>query len=711
MVLPKMISLGCLVLLLALVEATPPGIANHPAQASCKIKKYKMCYNLVHVCPKFCPDGCEVECASCKPICTSGSTPGGDTGSSPPYVHPPSDESGDNTGSSPPYVHPPSNESGDNTGSSPPYVHPPSDESGDNTGSPPTTYVPPPSDSSDGEKGKGDDKKGKGDDKGKDDDKKGKDDGKKGGDSPSGSSTPSYSPPPLPAVDPVPPTYSPPTVPSSPPPSTPSPSTPSYSPPPLPAVDPVPPTYSPPAVPSSPPPSTPFPSTPSYSPPMPTLSPPVTPPSSPSPKPPTYTPTPPTPSPKPPTLSPPTQTPPSPSPKPPTPSPSSPPYWPPPPVTPSPPTPTPPTPSPLSPVTPTPSSPPPPSTPAPTPPTPSVPWTPSPPPSTPTPAPAPPTPSSPPYPPPSTPWTPPSSGVASRKRVRCTKKDYGACYGQEFTCPGNCPTSCQVDCNSCKPVCSCEYPGAVCQDPRFIGGDGITFYFHGKKDSYFCLVSDSNLHINAHFIGKRNSRMTRDFTWVQSLGILFDNHRVFISALKTTTWDDTNDRLALSLDNVPILLEPTTDTQWRSTTTPKVTVTRASQYNNIILEIEGKMRLSIKVVPISEEESRVHNYNITKEDCFAHLDLGFKFHSLSNLVDGVLGKTYRDDYVSRVKMGVAMPIMGGDKEYATSNLFATDCLVSRFNNNNIIINNNYESFNSMMNCDSGINGEGVVCKR
>ena len=90
----------------------------------------------------------------------------------------------------------------------------------------------------------------------------------------------------------------------------------------------------------------------------------------------------------------------------------------------------------------------------------------------------------------------------------------------------------------------CDRPGAVCQDPPFIGGDGITFYFHGKKDHDFCLLSDSNLHINAHFIGKRNQNMKRDFAWVQSIAILYDKHQLFIGAQKTATWKDSIDRLA-----------------------------------------------------------------------------------------------------------------------------------------------------------------------
>ncbi|KAB1227280.1 hypothetical protein CJ030_MR1G029350 [Morella rubra] len=66
----------------------------------------------------------------------------------------------------------------------------------------------------------------------------------------------------------------------------------------------------------------------------------------------------------------------------------------------------------------------------------------------------------------------------------------------------------QVDCVTCSPVYNCNRPGAVCQDPRFVGRDGIVFYFHGQQERDFCIVSDSNLHINAHFIGKRNHNET-----------------------------------------------------------------------------------------------------------------------------------------------------------------------------------------------------------
>ncbi|MED6172511.1 hypothetical protein PIB30_050762 [Stylosanthes scabra] len=222
----------------------------------------------------------------------------------------------------------------------------------------------------------------------------------------------------------------------------------------------------------------------------------------------------------------------------------------------------------------------------------------------------------------------------------------------EFTCPSTCPGSCQVDCNTCKPVCSCDKPGAVCQDPRFIGGDGTTFYFHGKKDTNFCLVSDPNLHINAHFIGKRNQNMKRDFTWVQSIAILFNNnHTLFIAAQKTATWDDSNDRVDLSFDGQPIALPQSEGATWTSQTSPRVTVSRAedSATNSVVVEVEGKLK---------------------------------------------------------------MAVMGGSgAEFQSSTLFSTDCSVSRFVGDNGEKNNG-EGFDfEGMSCQSGMDGEGVVCRR
>ncbi|XP_030522478.1 uncharacterized protein LOC115735399 [Rhodamnia argentea] len=356
-------------------------------------------------------------------------------------------------------------------------------------------------------------------------------------------------------------------------------------------------------------------------------------------------------------------------------------------------------------------SPPPPSTPVLVPPPPSSsPHTATPPPPTP---PLPTTVSSPP--PPSTttppPPPPPSSEVSGAKIVRCKNRNYPQCYVLEQSCPSACASTCEVDCVTCKPVCSCNYPGAVCQDPRFIGGDGITFYFHGKKNRDFCLVSDSNLHINARFIGRRNANVRRDFTWVQSLGILFGSHNLFLGALKTSAWDDAADRLSLYLDGAPIALPQREGASWHSKTTPRISFTRYRDTNAIEIEVEKNFKIKAMVVPITRKDSLIHNYGITDEDCFAHLDLSFKFYALSGDVSGVLGQTYARNYVSRAKMGVAMPVLGGEREFASSGLFTADCAASRFVGQ-LAPWNSTESFEyADLECAGGVEDRGVVCKR
>ncbi|GMP88510.1 hypothetical protein CsSME_00040479 [Camellia sinensis var. sinensis] len=202
--------------------------------------------------------------------------------------------------------------------------------------------------------------------------------------------------------------------------------------------------------------------------------------------------------------------------------------------------------------------------------------------------------------------------------------------------------------------------------------------------------------------------MKRDFTWIQSLGILFDSHKLSIAAQKTPIWDDSVDRLSLSFDFEPVLLSAVSGATWRPAAVFGVSITRSRDANSVVIEVEGNFKIEANVVPITEKDSRVHNYGVTEEDCFAHLDLGFKFYWLSGDVNGVLGQTYGGDYVSKVKMGVVMPVLGGHKEFGSSSLFAVDCAVARFNG----IFNSSEGFEyGDLNCGSGMDGRGVVCKR
>ncbi|CAN1134436.1 Microtubule-actin cross-linking factor 1, isoforms 6/7 [Linum perenne] len=649
-----------LVLLVSLLSV----IASQGSNLSCKGKLH-LCKNMEAACEKLCPgQTCTVECNSCQPICTGrlarsllefeddgkGEKGGDDDGKG--------EKGGDDDGEK-------KNEGNDDHKKGEKEDKDKGKDDHDKRGK----------GGKDGD-GDGDDEDKKNEKGGKnDDDKKGKGgkDGKGGDDDDEkdGNGEQHQQPP---TITPY---YPSPVTPPTPTPSTPSP----------PTGTPTPPTPSIPSAPIVPPPTPSTPSAPIVPPPTPsTPSPPIETPPSPIPS----TPSPPiVPPPTPSTPSPPIVPPPTPS------TPSAPIVPPPTPSTPSPPIKTPPSPIPST-----------PSPPIVTPPTPSTPSTPSPP----TQTPPSPTPSTP-YPPMSPPMTPPPPSPKGNgpKKSRCMNKKYGSCYYREFVCPSNCPYDCMVDCVTCRPVCSCDRPGAVCQDPRFIGGDGLTFYFHGKKDRDFCLVSDKNLHINAHFIGKRNSTMTRDFTWVQSIAILFDAHQLTLGALKTSTWEDSVDRLYLTFDGQAISIPDYHGARWQSGPT---SITRTSDANSVVVEVEGRFKIAAKVVPITQEDSRIHNYGVREDDCLAHLDLGFKFNSLGEEVNGVLGQTYRRGYVSRMDVGAKMAVMGGEREFATSSLFTADCAASRFVGSGGAEESEMAGiYLPSLKCESGIDGQGVVCKR
>ncbi|KAK1429131.1 hypothetical protein QVD17_11334 [Tagetes erecta] len=248
-------------------------------------------------------------------------------------------------------------------------------------------------------------------------------------------------------------------------------------------------------------------------------------------------------------------------------------------------------------------------------------------------------------------WTPePKTGC---ERAYCKSK---ACNHKILTCPKECPErkpkknkkskGCFISCGrKCEATCKWRRPkcngyGSLCYDPRFIGGDGVMFYFHGGKGRDFALVSDTNLQINAHFIGSRpNGR-----------------------------WD--GEEVTVPFDG---------DAEWKTNTgVRQVAVERTDDTNAVKVSVGGLVSVNMKAVPVTEEDSKVHNYQLPSNDTFAHFELQFEFSNLSDDVEGILGKTYRPGYVSPVKRGIAMPTMGGEDKYETSSLISPLCKVCKF---------------------------------
>nr|XP_043634616.1 uncharacterized protein LOC122605719 [Erigeron canadensis] len=283
----------------------------------------------------------------------------------------------------------------------------------------------------------------------------------------------------------------------------------------------------------------------------------------------------------------------------------------------------------------------------------------------------------------------PKSGC---ERAFCKSK---VCQYKTLTCPKECPErkpkknkkskGCHINCGrKCEATCKWRRPkcngyGSLCYDPRFVGGDGVMFYFHGGKGRDFALVSDTNLQINAHFIGSRPNGRKRDYTWVQSVAVMFDSQSLVISAKKVQQWDDSVDVLLVKWNGKEVTVPFDGDSEWKTNTGVRdVVVERTDDTNTLKVTIGGLVEIDMKAIPVTKADDKAHNYQLPSSDAFAHFELQFKFSNLSDDVEGILGKTYQPGYVSPVKRGIAMPIMGGEDKYETSSLTSPVCKLCRF---------------------------------
>lgn len=316
----------------------------------------------------------------------------------------------------------------------------------------------------------------------------------------------------------------------------------------------------------------------------------------------------------------------------------------------------------------------------------------------------------------------PTSRVTGRERAIC-EGAYSRCYGIVLSCPGQCPVrkpikakkvkGCMIDCSKCETSCkfrkpNCKGYGSICYDPRFVGGDGVMFYFHGMKDRDFALVSDDKLQINAHFIGTRPEGRKRDYTWVQALGIMFGGkaHTFTVGANKVSKWDDSVDQFTFSFDGQDLKVADI----WTSPC-GQLILERTDEANSVNVILRGLARISLNVAPIEERDNIMHNYQLPPNDAFAHLEMQFKFFHLSSTVEGILGQTYRPNFMNPVKRGVPMPVMGGEDRYATSSLLSADCKSCNysFSSSSEFIFNPVGTFDAE--CTSRSGNGGIVCRR
>ncbi|KAL6202211.1 hypothetical protein ACLB2K_025920 [Fragaria x ananassa] len=320
-----------------------------------------------------------------------------------------------------------------------------------------------------------------------------------------------------------------------------------------------------------------------------------------------------------------------------------------------------------------------------------------------------------------------SAILQTRAETKVCYSKGSPCFMKKIQCPAQCPSSspsdpkvtkvCAVNCNSpiCKAECknrkpNCNGPGSACHDPRFIGGDGIVFYFHGKKNEHFTLVSDPNLQINARFIGLRPEGRSRDYTWIQALGLLFDSNSFTLEATPSATWDDEVDHLKFSYNGEELIIPGSDLSVWQSQEST-IRVERTSTKNSVLVTIPEVAEISVNVVPVTKEDDRIHNYQLPSDDCFAHLEVQFRFYGLSANVEGVLGRTYQLDFKNPAKPGVAMAVVGGEDKYKTKSLVSADCMACVFTQAGTQKDSIVMEYSKLDCTGNTFSGNGIVCRK
>ncbi|KAJ6376443.1 hypothetical protein OIU76_025565 [Salix suchowensis] len=185
-----------------------------------------------------------------------------------------------------------------------------------------------------------------------------------------------------------------------------------------------------------------------------------------------------------------------------------------------------------------------------------------------------------------------------------------------------------------------------------------------------------------------------------------------LEATRAASWDSEVDHLKFSYDGQDLVIPEGSLSTWYSPE-KDVKVERVSGKNSAVITLKDKAEIMVTAVPVTKQDDKIHNYRVPANDCFVHLEVQFKFFHLSSKIDGVLGRTYKPDFENPAKLGVAMPVLGGENNYRIASLFSTDCNSCIFSPES---GSNQETSPVMnygtLDCTKGASaGYGIVCRK
>lgn len=187
-----------------------------------------------------------------------------------------------------------------------------------------------------------------------------------------------------------------------------------------------------------------------------------------------------------------------------------------------------------------------------------------------------------------------------------------------------------------------------------------------------------------------------------------------MEATRSEKWDNQQDHLKFTYDSRELDVPEGDLSSWESFD-GKIKIERTLEKNSAVIQFPEIAEISVNVVPVTEEDDRIHNYRIPADDCFAHLEVQFRFYEVSKKVEGVLGRTYQPDFVNPAKPGVAMPVVGGEDKYKTTSLLSADCARCFFEGRNLHAEEDnallVELYPNTIDCGRSNGVNGLVCRK
>jgi hypothetical protein len=285
---------------------------------------------------------------------------------------------------------------------------------------------------------------------------------------------------------------------------------------------------------------------------------------------------------------------------------------------------------------------------------------------------------------------------------------YNLTSGVEYGAPGN-AGSYSAQLKSKYPVVflggGCNPLAGVTDDPHFTGAHGTKFDFNGELNKAFCLITDTDFHINALLKGYK-SDITYHATvgadgkairsWIREVGFLWKgSHTLKMVARDGKQQERGNGFIASAiLDGAPLTI-PTQPGQSVSQDAMVWTFLGVSMKGPY--EIEEYNLVIGNLVDVSISVRVAHPLLQTPDSAEVHFNLKFNDLKVTSNVHGVLGQTYRDtpeQLMKAVKYSELSQLLGQPiaadaesgkgflegtvQDYESTDVLAADCRVSAF---------------------------------